>query len=68
MLIIDGVEIAYDEQGPATSAPAVVFVHAGVADRRMWEHQFRARRPARHRPPGTHRTARRGHCRPDLAA
>ncbi len=29
--------LAYDEDG---SGPAVVFVHAGLADRRMWDHQF----------------------------
>lgn len=31
--------LAYDEAG---SGPAIVFVHAGVADRRMWDHQFTA--------------------------
>ncbi|HEU5417548.1 MAG TPA: alpha/beta hydrolase [Streptosporangiaceae bacterium] len=30
-------ELAYDEAG---SGPAVVLVHAGLADRRMWEPQF----------------------------
>lgn len=29
--------LAYDEAG---AGPAVVLVHAGVADRRMWDHQF----------------------------
>lgn len=31
------VDLAYDEAG---SGPAVVLVHAGLADRRMWDHQF----------------------------
>ncbi|WP_017542635.1 alpha/beta fold hydrolase [Nocardiopsis prasina] len=31
--------LAYDEAG---SGPAIVLVHAGVADRRMWDHQFAA--------------------------
>ncbi|WAL66355.1 alpha/beta hydrolase [Amycolatopsis cynarae] len=31
--------LAYDEAG---GGPAVVLVHAGVGDRRMWEHQFAA--------------------------
>lgn len=31
--------MGYDEAG---SGPAVVLVHAALADRRMWEHQFRA--------------------------
>ena len=29
--------LAHDEAG---SGPAIVFVHAGLADRRMWDHQF----------------------------
>lgn len=29
--------MAYDEAG---AGPAIVLVHAGVADRRMWDHQF----------------------------
>lgn len=29
--------LAYDEAG---AGPAIVLVHAGVADRRMWDHQF----------------------------
>lgn len=29
--------IAYDEAG---SGPVVIMVHAGIADRRMWDHQF----------------------------
>lgn len=32
-------KLAYDEAG---SGPVVVLVHAGLADRRMWDHQFRA--------------------------
>ncbi|MDP9863877.1 MULTISPECIES: alpha/beta fold hydrolase [Streptosporangium] len=36
---IGGTEFGYDEAG---SGPAVVLVHAGCADRRMWDHQFRA--------------------------
>ncbi|GAA3130909.1 alpha/beta hydrolase [Planomonospora alba] len=41
MGVIDcnGVRLAFDEAG---RGPAVVFVHAAIADRRMWEHQFRA--------------------------
>lgn len=34
-----GVDLAYDEAGYGS---AVVFVHAGLADRRMWDHQFAA--------------------------
>ncbi|MDF2709722.1 MAG: alpha/beta fold hydrolase [Nonomuraea muscovyensis] len=43
MTMIESCGIAYDEAGRATGAcaDAVVLVHAGVADRRMWEHQFR---------------------------
>jgi pimeloyl-ACP methyl ester carboxylesterase len=39
MAMIDtgATRLAYDEAG---SGPAIVFVHAGVADRRMWDHQF----------------------------
>ncbi|MEU1726730.1 alpha/beta fold hydrolase [Nonomuraea sp. NPDC005692] len=48
--------IAYDQAGPA-SGDAVVLVHAGVADRRMWEHQFAAL-SRRHR---VIRYDRRGH-------
>ncbi|AWS47776.1 alpha/beta fold hydrolase [Streptosporangium sp. 'caverna'] len=36
---INGADLAYDEAG---NGPAVVLVHAGCADRRMWEHQFQA--------------------------
>ncbi|WP_043627275.1 alpha/beta fold hydrolase [Nonomuraea candida] len=42
MPIMDELKIAYDEAGPAAPAGTVVLVHAGVADMRMWEHQFRA--------------------------
>ncbi|MGC9670531.1 alpha/beta fold hydrolase [Planosporangium sp. 12N6] len=38
-LRVDGGRIAYDEAG---HGPAVLFSHAGMADRRMWESQFRA--------------------------
>jgi pimeloyl-ACP methyl ester carboxylesterase len=34
---INGAKFGYDEAG---SGPAVVLVHAGLADRRMWGHQF----------------------------
>ncbi|GGO63366.1 alpha/beta hydrolase [Nonomuraea cavernae] len=40
MALIDTLGIGYDEAGPGGDV-AVVFSHAGVADRRMWEHQFR---------------------------
>ncbi|MDQ0378989.1 alpha/beta fold hydrolase [Amycolatopsis thermophila] len=36
---VNGVDLAYDEAG---AGPAVVFVHAGAADRRLWNHQFAA--------------------------
>ncbi|WP_166351587.1 alpha/beta fold hydrolase [Phytoactinopolyspora limicola] len=36
---VHGTQLAYDEAG---SGPAVIFVHAGIADRRMWEQQFTA--------------------------
>jgi pimeloyl-ACP methyl ester carboxylesterase len=42
---VGDVAFGYDEAG---SGPAVVLVHAGLADRRMWDHQFRAL-SARHR-------------------
>ncbi|MBF8194407.1 alpha/beta hydrolase [Nonomuraea sp. K274] len=42
MVTVGGVKIAYDEAGPREPAGTVVLLHAGVADRRMWEHQFRA--------------------------
>ena len=38
-ITVGGGEIAYDEAG---RGPAVVLVHAGLADRRMWEPQFAA--------------------------
>jgi pimeloyl-ACP methyl ester carboxylesterase len=44
--------LAYDDLGPAAPAPAVVLLHAGVADRRMWDavapalrHAYRVVRP-----------------------
>ncbi|MDT0330687.1 alpha/beta fold hydrolase [Nocardiopsis lambiniae] len=37
MIDTGSTRLAYDEAG---SGPAVVLVHAGVADRRMWDHQF----------------------------
>jgi pimeloyl-ACP methyl ester carboxylesterase len=39
MIEVDGSRFGYDEAG---EGPAVVLVHATLADRRMWEHQFRA--------------------------
>ncbi|GIH15671.1 alpha/beta fold hydrolase [Rugosimonospora africana] len=39
MVEVGGVRLAYDEAG---SGPPVVLVHAALADRRMWEHQFAA--------------------------
>lgn len=33
--------IAYDREGPAGDLP-IVLLHAGIADRRMWDHQWRA--------------------------
>ncbi|MGN9844574.1 alpha/beta fold hydrolase [Nonomuraea sp. H19] len=42
MVIVDGVPIAYEKAGPERPAGTVVLLHAGVADLRMWEHQFRA--------------------------
>ncbi|GIH78445.1 alpha/beta fold hydrolase [Planobispora longispora] len=43
MIDCNGARLAYDEAGRGSAeTPAVVFVHAGIADRRMWEHQFRA--------------------------
>lgn len=37
MIRVNGVDLAYDEAG---AGPTVVLSHAGIADRRMWEHQF----------------------------
>jgi pimeloyl-ACP methyl ester carboxylesterase len=34
---VDGAQIAYEQAG---AGPAIVFSHAGIADRRMWDHQF----------------------------
>ena len=39
VITVRGADLAYDEAG---SGPAVVFVHAALADRRMWDHQFAA--------------------------
>ncbi|NDL59254.1 alpha/beta fold hydrolase [Phytoactinopolyspora mesophila] len=36
---INGSHLAYDEAGAGST---VIFIHAGVADRRMWDHQFTA--------------------------
>ncbi|TDE08914.1 alpha/beta fold hydrolase [Jiangella asiatica] len=36
---VNGGDLAYDDAG---AGPAVVLVHAGLADRRMWDHQFTA--------------------------
>ncbi|CAM3145948.1 alpha/beta hydrolase [Saccharomonospora xinjiangensis] len=38
-IAVNGVRLAYDDLG---TGPAVVFVHAGIADRRMWDDQFEA--------------------------
>jgi pimeloyl-ACP methyl ester carboxylesterase len=35
---VNATDLVYDEAG---TGPAVVFSHAGIADRRMWDHQFR---------------------------
>ena len=37
MIGTNGTHLSYEEAG---EGPAVVLVHAGVADRRMWDHQF----------------------------
>lgn len=37
MIEVNGVDLAYDVAG---TGPPVVFSHAGIADRRMWEQQF----------------------------
>ncbi|OXM73299.1 MULTISPECIES: alpha/beta fold hydrolase [Amycolatopsis] len=34
---VNGADLAYDEAG---AGPAVIFVHAGAGDRRMWDDQF----------------------------
>ncbi len=47
-ILINDARIAYDDVG---SGPAVVLVHAGIADRRMWDAQLRALSP-------THRVVR----------
>lgn len=38
---VDGIPLAYDDVG---EGPVVVLLHAGVADRRMWQHQVTALR------------------------
>ncbi len=40
-VVVPGATLSYDVAGPP-SAPAVVFVHAGVATRTMWDPQFEA--------------------------
>src|SRR3989442_975702 len=39
VLEVNGARLAYDEAG---AGPAIVFLHAGVADRSMWDPQFAA--------------------------
>lgn len=39
VVTVDGVRFGYDEAG---DGPPVVFIHAALVDRRMWEHQFHA--------------------------
>ena len=39
LLELDGISLAYDERG---SGPAVLLLHAGIADRRMWDDQLAA--------------------------
>jgi pimeloyl-ACP methyl ester carboxylesterase len=39
MITVGDAQFGYDEAG---SGPAVVLVHAALADRRMWDHQFQA--------------------------
>jgi pimeloyl-ACP methyl ester carboxylesterase len=39
MIRVGDAQLGYDEAG---SGPAVVLVHAALADRRMWDHQFQA--------------------------
>ena len=39
IITVDGVRFGYDAAG---DGPPVVFIHAALADRRMWDHQFRA--------------------------
>ena len=38
-VIVNGAELAYDEQG---SGDAVIFVHGGISDLRIWEKQMAA--------------------------
>jgi pimeloyl-ACP methyl ester carboxylesterase len=54
MIEANGARFGYDEAG---EGPAVVLLHAGLADRRMWDHQFTAL-AERHR---VIRYDRRGH-------
>jgi len=61
VIAVDGVRFGYDEAG---DGPAVVFIHAALVDRRMWEHQF-------HALSATHRVVRfdwRGYGESDDAA
>ena len=41
MIDVDGVPVAYDDVG---EGPAVLLLHAGIADRRMWQHELTALR------------------------
>ena len=34
---VNGARLAYDDEG---TGPVIVFSHAALADRRMWDHQF----------------------------
>lgn len=36
-IVVNGARLGYEDAG---AGPVVVFSHAGIADRRMWEHQF----------------------------
>lgn len=38
MIEVNGVWLPHDDAG---SGPPVVLSHAGIADRRMWDHQFK---------------------------
>lgn len=37
---VNGADLAYDISGTGGDGPPVVFVHAGVCDRRMWEYEY----------------------------
>ncbi|WP_205856450.1 alpha/beta fold hydrolase, partial [Phytoactinopolyspora endophytica] len=39
LIRVGDADLAYDDAG---SGPVVILVHAGLADRRMWDHQFAA--------------------------